>query len=76
MALDLLSWKFCLALRLGSFSGEQQHWAEEVEVFYYGADPGTSGFIFFNFIWIMDADKTFQYLLFSLPLWQARVEHG
>lgn len=22
---------------------------------------------FFNFIWIMDADQTFQYLLFSLP---------
>lgn len=63
-----------MPLTLGSFSAGQQHRAEEVEVFYCAADPGTSGFVFLNFIWIMDAEQTFQYLLFSLPLWQATVE--
>lgn len=47
MTLDLVSWKFCLPLKLGSVSGGQQHWAEEAEVFCCGADPGTSGFGFF-----------------------------
>lgn len=44
MVLDLLAWKFCLLFGLGSFSDGQQLGAKVIEVFYCGADPGTSGF--------------------------------
>lgn len=46
VALDLLSWKFCLLPRLSRYSGWQQHRAEELEV-YCSADPDTSGFFWF-----------------------------